>query len=57
MIFSIPTKISTTASRITSEITVKPGKNNAAPETIIAKIPKPICAALFQPGSFTELIF
>lgn len=56
IIFSMPTKMKTMASTITNDTKKIPGNTIAAPETMIARMPKPICAALIQPGDLLELI-
>ncbi|HZD35105.1 MAG TPA: hypothetical protein VE130_07870, partial [Nitrososphaeraceae archaeon] len=54
--FSMPIKMKTIASTMTKETRKMPGNTMAAPETIIARIPKPICAALIQPGDLSEIM-
>jgi hypothetical protein len=50
MIFSTPTKNNTTEMRMTSERNVRPGNAIAMPDTIMANMPKPICAKRIQRG-------
>lgn len=50
IIFSIPTKNKTTEIRTTSERKVRPGNAIAMPDTIMANMPKPICAKRIQRG-------
>ena len=56
IICSIPTKNNTVASIQTIEIKVVAGNANANMDSAIVIAPKPICAALIQPGEFCTRI-
>jgi hypothetical protein len=49
IIFSMPTKNKTMETRITIERNVRPGNAIATPDSIIANMPRPICAQRIHP--------
>lgn len=57
MIFSMPTKKSTTDSRITNDKNVSPGNAKAIIDKMIANAPRPIWAARIQLGDLVSSNF